>query len=192
MKEAAMTKNATKVSKKKTSSLRTVLGMKWEEKSEVLPVDKEEGKQPKHDGYVHVAKGCKSSRRIGDTAVRTGCDREGGVPFRGILDQVAARKIHPNINNVVSRFFVLATRENKGTHKQNQIRHLLIVHNIHKECLFGKYIEFLAIGLDMQIPIIPQVKHFGTIVNTYLSCIAGRNLHMIQTEFRRWVIVLAH
>ena len=122
---------------------------------------------------------------MGNTAVRTGCDRERSVRFRGILDQVAARKIHPNINNVVSRLFVLATHKNKGSHKQNQIRHLLIVHNIHKECLFGKYIEFLAIGLDMQIPIIPQVKHFGTIVNTYLSCIAGRNLHTIQTEFIR-------
>ena len=66
MKEAAMTKNATKVSKKKTSSLRTVLRVKGEGKSEVLPVDKEEGKQPKHDGYVHVAKGCISSRIIGE------------------------------------------------------------------------------------------------------------------------------
>ena len=65
MKEAAMTKKATKVSKKKTSSLRTVLRVRRKRKEEVLPVDKEEGKQPKHDCYVHEAKGCNSGRIIG-------------------------------------------------------------------------------------------------------------------------------
>lgn len=73
-----------------------------------------------------------------DTAVSACRNRQGGIRFRGILDQVAARKIHPDVHNVVSGLIVLATNESRRECKQNHVGYLLIVHNVHKECLLGK------------------------------------------------------